>query len=281
MNAPVIDADLYGEDVLADSRELFARVREAGAVVRLPRNRLYAIGRFKDVRAALRDDELFLSGAGVAANPIANRLGTDTTLNSDGETHTARRRVLMRSLGAKALAAVEEPLAQEAQRLVADLAGRPRFEAARDFSSHLPVSVVSKLVGIRPGSERMLRWAAATFDGLGPVNRRGLRSMPSALSLLLYSMQLRPGSVATGSWAHSVFEAQRRGELGARETRALIVDLVAPALDTTILAATPTPGRPSARTAASSLRQSWRTSASPHRSAASPAPLPATTRSTV
>lgn len=33
MNAPVLDVGLYAADALADSEELFARIREAGPVV--------------------------------------------------------------------------------------------------------------------------------------------------------------------------------------------------------------------------------------------------------
>ncbi len=238
VNAPVIEADLYADDVLVDSRELFARIREAGPAVWLARHKMYAVGRFEHVRAALRDSDTFLSGRGVAANPIANRVGTDTTLNSDGETHAGRRKVLMKSLSAKALTAIEEPLAREARVVVDALCRRERFEASRDFSSHLPVSVVSGLVGVRAGSERMLRWAAATFDSLGPLNRRGIRSLPLTLGLLAYSLRLRPGVTPPDSWASSVFEARARGDLSAREAHALIVDFVAPSLDTTILATT-------------------------------------------
>ena len=46
------------------------------------------MGRFDDVRAALRDDELFVSGHGVAANPLTNVAARKTTLSSDGETHS-------------------------------------------------------------------------------------------------------------------------------------------------------------------------------------------------
>jgi cytochrome P450 len=238
VNAPSIDADLYASDALADSAPLFARIRDAGPVVWLPRHRLYAMGRFEDVRAALRNDELFLSGKGVAANRIANALGRDTTLNSDGDVHVARRKVLMRSLGAKAVASVEQTLAREAEGLVARLAASGEFDAVREFSSHLPVSVVSDLVGVRGGSDRMLRWAAATFDGLGPANRRARQQLRHSLGLLVFTHRLREGSVAPGSWAASVFEAQRAGELTEREARALVIDFVAPALDTTILATT-------------------------------------------
>lgn len=232
---PAVDGDLYADDTLRDPSALFARIRDAGPVVWLPRNRLYAIGRFDDVRAALRDDATFVSGRGVAANPIANRLGRDTTLNSDGETHERRRRILMRSLGAKALADVHDVLDAEAGRLIEDLVRRPGFDAVGDFGAGLPVAVVARLVGIRPDHRRMLEWAAATFDGLGPLNRRGLRQMRTALGLVAYTRRLTPQRVAPGSWAASVFAARDRGEVTTAEARALIIDFVAPALDTTIL----------------------------------------------
>ena len=236
--APALDLDLYEDAALRDSRDVFRRIRDAGSVVWLPRHRMYAMGRFDDVRSALRDDELFLSGRGVAANRPINLLGRETTLFSDGERHARRRRVLMRSLSAKALEAILEPLASEATAVVDELVRRRHFEAGADFAARLPVSVVAKLVGVRGGSDRMLRWAAATFEGLGPLNRRALRSLRHSLGLFLYSLRLQPGAVAPGSWAASVFQAQRSGELGAREARALIIDFVAPALDTTILAST-------------------------------------------
>jgi cytochrome P450 len=238
VSAPSLDVDLYARDVLADSQELFTRIREAAPVVWLPRHGLYAIGRFADVRVALRDDAVFRSGDGVAANPLTNRLGKDTTLNSDDESHIRRRRVLMRSLGASAIAGVEETLRREGGALIDELLARPHFEAAADFASRLPTSVVAGLVGVPGGSRRMLRWAAATFDALGPINLRSARATPQALALLRYSRRLRAASVAPGSWAASVFDAQARGELSAREARALVIDFVAPALDTTILALT-------------------------------------------
>jgi cytochrome P450 len=237
-SVPALELDLYADSVLRDSREVFARIRDAGPVVWLPRHGIYAMGRFEDVRAALRNDELFLSGKGVAANPATNLLGRGTTLFSDGEAHSRRRRVLMRSLGAKALESIQEPLAREAARVVDELLHRERFEATADFATRLPVSVISNLVGVATGADQMLRWAAATFEGLGPLNRRSRMALRQSLGLLTYSLRLRPGAVAPNTWAASVFEAERAGELSRREARALIIDFVAPALDTTILATT-------------------------------------------
>jgi cytochrome P450 len=236
--APAIDLDLYCDDVVEDSAPAFARIRDAGPLVWLPRHRIWAVGRFDDVRAGLRDDELFTSGHGVAANPLTNIAARKTTLVSDGDTHAARRKVLMGSLGAKAIAPIADRLDIEAEEIVGRLAGRGEFDAARDFSSGLPVRVVAELVGIRVSGERLLRWAADTFDILGPLNRRGLRATPSSLSLLAYSQRLSRSRVVPGSWAASVFDAADRGEISAIEARTMIIDFVAPALDTTILAST-------------------------------------------
>ena len=233
-----MDVDLYADGVLQDSREAFARIRDAGPVVWLPRHRMYAMGRFAHVRAALRNDAVYRSGAGVAANPASNRLGRKTTLFSDDEAHSRRRKVMMRSLGAKALAEIEPRVDAQAAELVEDLCARGPFEAGTDFAAHLPLSIVADLVGVPQDGERMLRWAAATFDSLGPTNRRGRRAARTTLGLLLFTRRLTAGRVRPESWAASVFEARDRGELSTAEARALCIDFVAPALDTTILAST-------------------------------------------
>lgn len=238
MKAPTLDLDLYADAVLRDSRDALARTREAGPAVWLPRHRMYAIGRFDHVRAVLRNDTAFVSGKGVAANPATNLLARGTTLFSDAETHTTRRNVLRRSLSAKALTTIEDRVDQEADVVVQRLVNDAEFEAARDFASALPLLIVAHLVGLRANGDQLLRWAAASFDSLGPLNRRGIRAATAGLSLLLHTLRLRSERVAPGSWAASVFEARERGELTTREAKALVIDFVAPALDTTILAST-------------------------------------------
>lgn len=235
-NAPSLDIDLYAPAALEDSSSIFGAIRDAGPVVWLPRHRMWAMGRFDDVRAALRDDDRFVSGAGVAANRVANRAGRLTTLSSDHEVHARRRKVLMQSLGAKALAPIEDTLGDVADRIVdVRLDGRP-FDAVSDLAAGLPVSVIADLVGVRVASDQLLRWAASTFNALGPANRRTISTMRGSLGLLRYTRALSRTQVVPGSWAASVFDAADRGELSAAEARTMVIDFVAPSLDTTILA---------------------------------------------
>jgi cytochrome P450 len=236
--APAIDDDLYGSATLHDSRPLFTRIRDAGPVVWLPRHRMFAMGRFEDVKAALRDDDVFVSRYGVAANPVTNLFGRDTTLFSDGSTHENRRKVLRDTLSPKALKSIEHHIERQAEDVVGGLGLGTDFDVVGDFSRALPVNVVADLVGISGGADQMLRWAAATFNALGPLNLRGLITGPMSLSLVLYTQRLSSERIVSGSWAASVFAARDRGEISTREARSLVIDFVAPSLDTTILAAT-------------------------------------------
>jgi cytochrome P450 len=235
---PTVDVDLYADSVVEDSTAAFQRIRDAGPVVRLPRNRMWAMGRYEDVRAALRDEELFTSDHGVAANSLINFTGRKSILFSNGETHAIRRQVQMRSLGAKALAPTANRLDAEADAIVKGLVGVGEFDAVRDFSSGLPVRVVADLIGLRVSSDQLLDWAATAFDQLGPFNRRWWRAGWSSIGLFIHMLWLKRAHLVPGSWAASVFDAADRGEIGKFEARMMIMDFVAPGLDTTILATT-------------------------------------------
>lgn len=235
-NAPRLDLDLYGRSALLNPIGTYQQVRDAGAVVWLPKHRLWAMGRYGDVREALRDDDTYLSGAGVAANPMTNALSAGTTLASDAAAHANRRRVLLRSLSAKALASAVPVLREEASALVARLVDRGPFEGVSQFAAHLPVCVVADLVGVDISPARMLAYGRAGFDGLGPVNGRMLRALPTGLRFWRYSRSVGGKNLKPGGWADHILAAQRAGDLTSAEARAMVIDFIGPSLDTTILA---------------------------------------------
>jgi cytochrome P450 len=233
---PTLPLDLYGREALAKSVETYRRIREAGAVVWLPKNRLWVMGRYRDVRQALGDDQTYVSGNGVAANPLTNALTAGTTLASDGEAHVKRRRQLWQSLSSKALCAVDPTLRAEASALIDALCRRDEFDGVSEFAAYLPIRVVADLVGVDIGHDQMLKYGRAGFDALGPTNLRTLMAMPAGLSFLHYARSIRPGNVKPGGWAESLLAAARDSALSQAEARAMVVDFIGPSLDTTILA---------------------------------------------
>jgi len=203
----------------------------------MPRWKLWAIGRFDDVRAALRADDVLISGKGVAANDLLNGGPSAITLTSDGAVHERRRATLITPVSPGPLRALRPRLEAEAAALIERLANGQAFDAMSSLAAHLPVTVIAELVGLNAeGRSNMLRWASGTFNALGVMNARGRRALPLLAELQRYAGGLRREMVTPGGWADQLFDAAQRGELSPIEANAMIIDYVAPALDTTILA---------------------------------------------
>ncbi|WP_328856650.1 cytochrome P450 [Williamsia herbipolensis] len=231
-----MDTDLYGSDALVNPQPIYRQIRDAGTVVWLSKHKTWAMGRFDDVRNALRDDVTFRSGAGVAVSPLTNLLGRNTVLSSDDDTHSVRRRILMQSLVSRAIRPSLPILHDEAVATVERVLERDSFDGIADFASRLPLAAVADLVGVRVEPHQLLTWGAGTFDVLGPINRRALDALPTALGLFFYTVRLRRSQITPDGWASTVLDAADRGEISKTVARNMIIDFVAPSLDTTILA---------------------------------------------
>lgn len=231
------EGDLYRRAALRDPYPHYKIIRDMGPAVFMRKRGLWAIGRHDGVRDALRASDVLVSGKGVGANGLVNGTSSPITLTSDGETHDQRRRVLIQPVMPTPLKELRPRLEAEAEALVARHATGETFDAMASVAAHLPVTVVAELVGLNEaGRRRMLSWAAATFNMLGVLNLRALVALPKLLHLGRYVENLGRADVVPGGWADRLFEAAERGELSAAEARAMVIDYVAPALDTTILA---------------------------------------------
>ncbi len=236
MHRPAFDADLYTDAALADPYPLYRTIRDLGPAVWLTAHDAWAIGRFDDMRAALRADAVLVSSHGIAMNPLLNSEGTRITLTTDGELHRQLRSVLMKPMMPSALHAVQAEVERLADDLVTALLAREHFDGIADFAQHLPVAIVSHLVGLpEDGRERMLAWAKATFDALGPLNARTKAATPLIMEMLGYAMSVERAKIRPDGWAEQLFAAADAGKIEATDVASMLIDYIAPSLDTTIL----------------------------------------------
>ena len=186
----------------------------------------------------LRDDDTFVSGRGVALNPIANRLSRGTTLNSDGAEHDQRRKLLAHRMLPRALRAIGDVVDEQAAQVVDAALDRREVDGVADLASALPLAVVPDFVGWpRDHRDHLLAWGAATFDILGPLNRNWVKALTSSMQMLRFARRIvRHRSVIEGSLGHDVLVAADNGKLPYRECPPLMVDYLGPSLDTTISA---------------------------------------------
>jgi len=236
---PAYSKDIYSRDALLNSDEVFQNLRNMGDVVYLPKQKLYAIPRYDGVKSALQANTVLLSGKGIASNKLSNGIGEHTVLMSDGDTHKNRKSVLMKPLMKGKVLALQQNIASTADSLVASLVKRESFDVVSEFAAHLPLTIVADMVGLsEEGQKNMLKWASASFNSLGPANIRLYKAMPSMVfGLKKYADNLSEDEVKSGGWASRVFDAVNRNEISIDEGRGMILDYVAPSLDTTILAA--------------------------------------------
>jgi cytochrome P450 len=232
---PLLDVDLFGEASLADPVADYRRLRDAGPLVRLKRPEVYAIARFADVQAALRAPEVLISGEGVGFSEAFNAPRGMNVLQSDGDRHFRMRNVVMRPLSPAALKQARADLKAMVAGRVAALVGQGWTDAMKTLAAFLPVEAVSHLVGLpNVGRERMLEWAGATFNLIGPDQD------PADFALLgearSFMASLSSQSVRAGSWAGELFAAAEAGKLSLPEAMAAISAYMVPSLDTTILA---------------------------------------------
>lgn len=236
--APRYDADVYADEAILDPYPHYRRMRELGPVVRLTRQRAHAVVHHAACKEVLLADDTFRSERGVGLNPVANRLSRGTTLNSDDEEHARRRSLLASRLTPKALRSMRGEVQDRADAVVAAAVARGTVDGVADVAEALPTSFVPDLIGWpHEGREKLLPWAGATFDSLGPVNARTLRSAPRSLAMMRFARSVvRDRSVLPGSMGADLLARADAGELGHGECPALMIDYLAPSLDTTISA---------------------------------------------
>lgn len=232
------DADLYADDAILAPYGHYRAIRDLGPAVFLPKHGLWCFGRYDEVHAALRDYTTFSSAQGVAANDVINTQSLGNTITTDPPEHNKMRRVIKAPLAAPALQSIVPAIEEEAEHLVERLVRQKSFDGIADCAQHLPVTIVSKMVGLpETGRANMLRWASATFDALGTMNERGRRALPHIQELHRYCTDEKTlDGLAQDGWAAAIWRAAEEGHVPRSKCPAMMRDYVSPSLDTTILA---------------------------------------------
>ena len=236
--APTYGADIYEDQVLLEPYEHYRALRELGPAVWLEQHGAFGVARYAEARAVLMDSDTFRSANGIALNEPANQAILGCTLASDGDLHAQLRKVVAHRLTPRALRPMRELVTERADELVAGLVQRGSFDAVSDLARALPLSIVPDFIGWpQEGREHLLEWAGANFDSFGPMNERAQRAMPKCGEMAAYGAEIvRTGNVLPGSLGAGVLEARDQGEVTTEQCMMLMLDYLAPSLDTTISA---------------------------------------------
>ncbi len=236
---PEFRRNLYRRAAILNSFPDYKELRDLGPVVWLSKHNAYAVGRYEEVKAVLKADSDFISSRGIAMNNFLNSKSGEAkaTLITDGETHHRMRRHLMAPLRPNTLPDIKNRIEQAANEQVDRLVDVGMFEGMSGLAQHLPLTIVAEMVGLTSATtKQMLAWSEGTFNLIGAFNWRSLRSIPALFGMMKAQGKMGPENAQEGTWISRLYDLRDQGEISTSEATGMIIDYIAPSLDTTILA---------------------------------------------
>ena len=237
-SAPIYSEDIYTETAILEPYGHYRALRDLAPVVHLKQHDVYAMGRYDEVVTSLRNHRVFSSSSGIAVNDTTNRVAAGTLISSDPPLHDQLRKIVGAPLTPAAVSSLRPQIEAAAEALVERLTAQGGFDAATELAQHLPLTIVSHMVGLPDmARDSMLTWAAATFDIFGPDNDRTRQARPVVMEMRGYIASLAShDKVKAGSWADRLLDHVDGGLIEPEQFATLLRDYLGPSLDTTIFA---------------------------------------------
>ncbi|MGB5733480.1 MAG: cytochrome P450, partial [Thiohalocapsa sp.] len=238
-NCPASDLDPFALDFLEDPYPHHDDLREAGSVIWLEKYGIFAMARYKQVRAALSDWETFCSSRGVGLTDFATEepwRPPSIILEADPPLHTKTRGVLMSVLSKPASQALSDDFKSTADKLVDELVVKGEIDAVRDLAEAFPLSVFPDTIGLRKdGRENLLPYGDMAFNAFGPRNELFERSFANAQPVVQWIMdQCQRSALASGGIGEKIYKIADDGKITEDEATLLVRSLLTAGLDTTI-----------------------------------------------
>jgi 4-methoxybenzoate monooxygenase (O-demethylating) len=235
VGVPTSDYDPFTPEAILDAHTHDGALRDIAPAVYLERYDVWAVARFADVQAMLKDWETFTSTDRPFFDPKAIR--PNILLTEDPPDHNRTRAVIMRSLSAPALRKMKEEFDRAAVELVDRLLEHDGVvDGHLDIASAYVLQVFPDMLGLsREGRHHLLRFGDAAFNAFGPANeiqRRGMERAADAIAWV--DRSVKRDAVDPDRLGGEIFRAADAGEITEQEAELLVRTLFAAGSDTTI-----------------------------------------------
>jgi cytochrome P450 len=233
---PTSDVDIYSDENILSPYETYRALRDQAPAIWLDQYGVWALSRYRDVYGALHDHETFSSAQGIALCDEVNQMLIGNSVATDPPEHDRIRAITAPQMSNRALRNYQEMFAREAAALVDELCERGTFDAVTDFAERFPSSLVPDLLGWpQDGRAHLYDWASAVFNAIGPMNERTIAGLPALQEMgeFTHKVATTDGALTEGSWGAELVAKARAGEISDQLLPSLIIDYLAPSLDTT------------------------------------------------
>jgi cytochrome P450 len=198
-----------------DPYAAYRRLRDEAPVYRNEQYGFYALSRYADCLAALRNHRVFSSAEGTSLEPLKAQV--PTLLNSDPPTHTRLRKLLSDLFLPPAVAPLEQAVRDLARELLEPHARAGRLDVIADFAAKLPMAIICRLLGFARADEDMLRsWTDTVVHRDEDVFEMPEAGMRATLDLYAYfeaDLRRRTGQPSRGDLVATLMAAEADGKL--------------------------------------------------------------------
>ena len=194
-----VEFDPYSEDFFCAPFETYRRMRDEAPVYYSEKYDFWALTRYDDVAAAIKDHETFSSAKGVtldivkapdAVSPIGKII-----ISLDPPEHERMRKLVNRVFTPRAIASLEQMVRDTIDRYVKQL-DPSSFDAVADFAALFPVEIITSMLGVPAEDRQQLRvW----LD-------KGLEREPGSISPSAESMD---AMIKSGAYYYELIQQRR------------------------------------------------------------------------
>jgi cytochrome P450 len=151
--------DPYDTEINVDPYPVYRRLRDEAPLYFNPTHDFYAVSRFADVEAGLRDPRTYISGRGGIIELIKAgiEMPPGILIFEDPPSHTLHRSLLSRVFTPKKMAALEPDIRAYCARSLDPLVGGDRLDFIADLGAQVPMRTIGMLLGIPDQDQEAIR----------------------------------------------------------------------------------------------------------------------------
>jgi len=160
----IIEYDPFAAEVNENPYPYYAWLRSEHPVYHNERLDLWALSRYRDVDAALRNIEVFSSAQGIGPE----RMSIPTMITRDPPGHRRLRSLVSKAFTPRMVAQMEGRIRQIIRHLLDAAVDSGSFDLVHDVAEPLPVIVIAEMLGVDPEHRAAFkRWSDDTIGVLG------------------------------------------------------------------------------------------------------------------
>ena len=154
--------DPYSDDYFDSPFETYRRMRDEAPLYYSEKYDFWALTRYEDVSAAIRDHETFSSAKGVTLDMVKAAASGEggvmgkIIISLDPPEHERMRKLVNRVFTPRAVTALESLVRETIDRYVSQL-DPSSFDAVEDFAALFPVEVITSMLGVPAADRQQLR----------------------------------------------------------------------------------------------------------------------------